>query len=53
MKRRVLVLNQLALPMSGGDGTRHVELFGRLIEWDARILAADRHYFDQSPVSSE
>ncbi len=53
MKRRVLVLNQFALPMSGGGGTRHVELFGRLTDWDARILAANRHYFDQSPVSSE
>ncbi len=53
MKRRILVLNQFALPMSGGGGTRHVELFGRLAEWDARILAANRHYFDQSSVSSE
>ena len=53
MTRRVLVLNHFALPMSGGGGTRHVELFGRLEGWDPLIQAANRHYFDQSPVQSE
>ncbi len=53
MSRRVLVLNQFALPLSGGGGTRHVEIFGRLRDWDVEIVAADKHYFDQSPVRSE
>ena len=41
-RRRVLVLNHFAAPLSGAGGTRHVELFGRLAQWDGVILAADR-----------
>ncbi len=51
--RRVLVLNQFALPKSRGGGTRHVELFGRLEQWEAKIIAGSRHYFDQEPVPAE
>lgn len=52
-KQRVLVLNQFALPMSRGGGTRHVELFGKLDAWDAMVVAGDKHYFDQEPVAEE
>ena len=41
MTRRILVLNHYALPRSAAGGTRHVELFGRLHGWDAKIIAAD------------
>ena len=41
-RRTVLVLNHFAAPLSGAGGTRHVELFGRLAQWDGVILAADR-----------
>lgn len=53
MSRRVLVLNQFALPRSRGGGTRHVELFEPLRGWDATIVVGNRHYFDQTPVSAE
>lgn len=49
----VVVLNQFALPLSEGGGTRHVELFGQLDGWDSTVLAGSRHYFDQHPVASE
>ena len=41
-KRRVLVLNQFALPRTAAGGTRHVELFERLTTWDAQIVAGNR-----------
>ncbi len=42
-RRRVLVLNHFAVPRSSPGGTRHVELFGRLEQWDAVILASNRN----------
>lgn len=45
VKRRVLVLNHFAVPRSGAGGTRHVELFGRLVNWDYTLIAADRNLF--------
>ncbi|MGW0228303.1 glycosyltransferase family 4 protein [Actinopolymorpha singaporensis] len=50
--RRVLVLNQSALPRSQGGGTRHVELFGRLSRWSHRIVAGNRNYTTRERFSS-
>lgn len=52
-KGRVLVLNHFALPRSGAGGTRHVELFERLVRWDPLILAANRNMHDQSLVAND
>ena len=43
MKKRVLVLNHFAVQRDSAGGTRHVELFSRLQDWDACVLAADRN----------
>jgi glycosyltransferase involved in cell wall biosynthesis len=40
--KRVLVLNHFAAPPTEPGGTRHVELFSRLEQWDVVILAANR-----------
>lgn len=53
MKRRVLVLNHFAAPRSAAGGTRHVELFGRLERWEARIIAADRNYLTGERITSD
>lgn len=46
--RRVLVLNQFALPRDQGGGTRHIDLFGRLgDDWSVTILAGNRNHSDQ------
>jgi len=52
-KGRVLVLNQFALPRSAPGGTRHVELFERLVRWEPTILAGSLNLHDQSPVHPE
>ena len=52
-RRRVLVLNQFALPRSAPGGTRHVELFGRLQRWRPVILAGRRALLNQSRVADE
>jgi glycosyltransferase involved in cell wall biosynthesis len=43
-RRRLLVLNHYALPLSQGGGTRHIELFSRLDPalWSFEILASNR-----------
>ena len=38
---RVLVLNHFAVPRGQAGGTRHVELFGLLRDWDHLIIASD------------
>lgn len=40
-RRRVLVLNHFAAPRGQAGGTRHVELFSRLTDWDYLIVASD------------
>lgn len=45
--RRVLVLNQYALPRSEPGGTRHIELFSRLEEWEFVIVAGNRNHYTQ------
>lgn len=39
-RRRVLVLNHFAVPLGEPGGTRHIELFSALEEWDYLIVAA-------------
>jgi glycosyltransferase involved in cell wall biosynthesis len=38
----VVVLNHFAVPADAPGGTRHVELFSRLTDWDAVVVAASR-----------
>ncbi len=51
-KKRVLVLNQFALPRSSPGGTRHVELFAKLKNWQPTIIVGNRSMLDQAPVKS-
>lgn len=46
-RRHVLVLNHYAKPLSEPGGTRHVELFSRLRDWDWTIVAADRDVYSR------
>jgi glycosyltransferase involved in cell wall biosynthesis len=41
--RRVLVLNHFAVPREQPGGTRHVELFSRLDDWEYTIIASRRN----------
>lgn len=50
-RRRVLVLNHFAAPAHAPGGTRHVELFGRLNEWDATVVAARRNLLTGLPLN--
>jgi len=50
---RVLVLNQFAVPRSQGGGTRHVELFSRLRDWDHLIVAGNRNYTTRETFESD
>jgi len=43
--RRVVVLNHFAAPLGAPGGTRHVELFARLRDWDATVIASRVNYF--------
>lgn len=45
--KNVLVLNQFALPLDQGGGTRHAELFDQLEGWTARIMAGNRNHYSQ------
>lgn len=51
-KRHVVVLNQFALPISQGGGTRHVELFSRLEGWSHTIIAGNRNHYTQQEYAS-
>lgn len=42
--KHVLVLNHFAAPLGAPGGTRHVQLFGALRGWEARVIAGDRNY---------
>lgn len=44
MRRRVLVLNHFAAPVDAAGGTRHVELFSLLRDWEALVIASNRNY---------
>lgn len=45
--KTALVINQFAVPIDQGGGTRHAELFGGLAKWNAVILAGNRNYISQ------
>lgn len=47
--RRILVLNQFALPREQSGGTRHIDLFTRLKGWEPIIVAGNRNYTTQKP----
>lgn len=50
---RVLVLNHFALPLSAAGGTRHVEMFGLLRDWESMIIAGRRGLMDGRTIRSE
>lgn len=52
-RRRIVVLNQFALPRSQAGGTRHVELFGRLEGWEAIVVAGNRNHASQEEFKSD
>lgn len=45
--KKVLVLNQFALPRDQGGGTRHADLFSRLSGWKPTIVAGNRNHYSQ------
>lgn len=51
--RRVLVLNQFALPRSEGGGTRHIDLFSRLTGWTPLIIAGNRNHYSQREFTTD
>lgn len=50
---RVLVLNHFAAPRGDAGGTRHVELFDRLVGWDHLIVASNLNPQTGKAVSDE
>lgn len=52
-RRRVLVLNHFAVPRGYAGGTRHVELFTNLEEWDHLIIASDLNPQTGGRIASE
>lgn len=46
--KKVVVLNQFALPRDQGGGTRHTDLFSRLDGWQTRIVAGNRNHYSQN-----
>lgn len=50
---RVLVLNHFAKPRSQAGGTRHVELFSRVVGWDYLIIAASKAQPGSGTVTAE
>lgn len=51
-RSHVIVLNQFALPLSQGGGTRHAELFSRLEGWSHKIIAGNRNHYTQEKYAS-
>ncbi|RKN45481.1 glycosyltransferase family 4 protein [Micromonospora endolithica] len=49
--RRVVVLNHYAKPLSHAGGTRHVELFSRLRDWDWLIVSAAWDHFSHTELA--
>jgi glycosyltransferase involved in cell wall biosynthesis len=52
VQRRVLVLNQFALPGGSPGGTRHVELFSHSQRWCPTFIVGDTNYFSGEPVTT-
>lgn len=42
--KHVLVINQAALPRSESGGTRHIDLFSRIVTWAPLIIAGNRNH---------
>lgn len=51
--KRVIVLNQFALPRDQGGGTRHADLFSRVHGWVTLIVAGDRNHYTQRQFTAE
>ncbi|MCH8613718.1 glycosyltransferase family 4 protein [Arsenicicoccus dermatophilus] len=51
--RRVLVLNQFALPRDQGGGTRHADLFSRCPGWRSVVLTGDRNHYSQKRFTTD
>jgi glycosyltransferase involved in cell wall biosynthesis len=51
-RRKVLVFNQFAMPRTQWGLTRNAELFSRLPDWDARIVAANRDHYGQGTFTT-
>ncbi|TWE12017.1 glycosyltransferase [Rudaeicoccus suwonensis] len=51
--KRVLVLNQFALPRDQSGGTRHIDLFGRVDGWTPTIVAGDHNYNTQLKYATD
>lgn len=45
--KRVVILNQFALPRTEAGGTRHIDLFSRLEGWTSLIIAGNRNHYTQ------
>lgn len=52
-RSRVVVLNHFAAPRGQAGGTRHVELFARLKDWQHLIITADRNHLTGTTVAAE
>lgn len=50
--KRVLVLNQFALPRDQSGGTRHIDLFGRAHGWSPIIIAGNRNHYSQQQFAT-
>jgi glycosyltransferase involved in cell wall biosynthesis len=51
--KRVIVINQFALPRTEGGGTRHIDLFSRLTDWEPLILAGNRNHYSQQRFTTQ
>lgn len=51
--RRVLVLNQFAVPANCPGGTRHVEMFSLLKEWRTTFIIGDINYFSGGKIVTD
>lgn len=51
--RRVLVLNQFAVPATYPGGTRHVEMFSLLKDWNSTFIIGDLNYFSGEKISTK
>jgi len=48
--KHVIVLNQSAVPRTESAGTRHIDFFGRLVDWEPLIVAENRHHGSQRRI---
>jgi hypothetical protein len=53
MTKHALVPNQFALPRTEGGGTRHVDLFSRLVDWQPLMVAGNRNHYSQEAYTTD